>query len=107
MGRKYFQLQTTVDDRARADEIVNRALNERLAACGQILGPVDSTYWWNGKRECQSEWLCVFKTTESLLGRLRDLVEDIHPYQTPEIVAFEMDVVANGFSDWIDDETHE
>lgn len=105
MARKYFQVQTTVDDRQRADEIVGRVVNERLAACGQITGPVASTYWWKGRLDTENEWYCVFKTTGRLVRKLLDLLEDIHPYETPEIVAFEIDSVSSDYGDWIGDET--
>ncbi len=107
MARKYFQVQTTIDDRERADEIVDRVVGERLAACGQITGPVESTYWWKGKLETETEWLCLFKTTAGLVRRLRHFIAEIHPYETPEIVAFEIDAVSSDFGDWIDDETDE
>lgn len=105
--RKYFQVQTTVDDRERADEIVSLVVRKRLAACGQIAGPISSTYWWKGNIETETEWLCLFKTTARLAGRLRDFIAEIHPYETPEILAFEVDLVSHDFGDWMDNETGE
>ena len=105
MAKKYFQVQTTVDDRERADEIVGRVVGERLAACGQITGPVTSTYRWKGRLERENEWYCIFKTTGRLVSRLVGLLEEIHPYETPEIVALEIDSVSPDYGDWIDDET--
>ena len=107
MRRKHYQLQTTIDDRERAEELVRRVIDARLAACGQITGPLESTYWWKGRLERQTEWSCVFKTTDGLVGRLLDFISEIHPYETPEIVAFAMDVVSSDFGDWMDDETDE
>ena len=107
MAAEYVQLHTTIDDRGRAQELVRRVLDARLAACGQIVGPLESTYWWKGRLEHQTEWSCVFKTRADLVGRLTDLIGKIHPYETPKIAAFEMDTVSRDFGDWMEDETDE
>ncbi len=70
MPHEFVQLQTTLDDRKQAEELIRDAVECRLAACGQLLGPVNSTYRWNGAIEEASEWLCVFKTTGALAPAL-------------------------------------
>ncbi len=107
MTKPCFQVQTTVNDRGRADELVKRVVESRLAACGQVLGPIESTYWWQERVETEREWLCVFKTTAALAPRLESFLRDTHPYEVPEVVGFEMDLVASGYRDWIHDETDE
>jgi periplasmic divalent cation tolerance protein len=105
LARGYVQVQTTIDSRDGADEIVARVLAERLASCGQVLGPVTSTYRWRGALEVEEEWMCLFKTTAALAPRLRDLIAEVHPYEVPEIVAFDILLASREYGEWIDDET--
>lgn len=107
MPREFVQLQTTLDDRERAGELVREAVGERLAACGQILGPMESTYWWKGAIETEEEWLCVFKTTHALVPRLGEFILERHPYEVPEIVIIAIDGTSRTYGDWIREETEE
>ncbi len=105
MRRTCFQVQTTIDDRERADALVRGVVEKRLAACGQVLGPIESTYWWDGRVETETEWMCVFKTTAKLAPRLTAFLLETHPYEVPEIVGFEMGLSSPDYSEWIHDET--
>src|SRR5215468_4324937 len=58
---EYLQVQTTTDSRAEAMELAKAAVEARLAACGQVAGPVASTYWWNDELERAEEWFVFFK----------------------------------------------
>lgn len=107
MAHAFFQIRTTVNDRKQADGMVRSVVTARLASCGQVSGPIESTYWWKGRLETETEWVCVFKTTAQLAARLKAFLSEIHPYEVPEIIGFEMDLVSEDYSDWIDDETEE
>lgn len=102
-----FQVQTTIDDREKADRLVRAAVEKRLAACGQVLGPIASTYWWNGHLETEKEWMCVFKTTKSRASKLEGFLLEAHPYEVPEIVGFEIGLASRDYSEWIHDETED
>jgi periplasmic divalent cation tolerance protein len=82
-----LQVFTTVPDRATADRIAAELVEGRFAACVQVLGPIDSTYRWQGKVERSGEWLCLAKTTEARFPDLERAIARSHPYDTPEIVA--------------------
>jgi len=55
-------------------------------ACAQVIGPVTSTYWWQGQIEAATEWLCLLKTTAVRSDELTAHLRDQHTYETPEIV---------------------
>jgi periplasmic divalent cation tolerance protein len=74
-------------DHATADRVATRLVEERLAACAQVIGPVRSTYWWAGKVEQADEWYCHLKTTLACLPRLQSRIRELHPYEVPEIIA--------------------
>jgi len=104
---EFVQLQTTLDDRALAEELIRGAVECRMAACGQLLGPVESTYWWNGAIEEASEWLCLFKTRAELAGPLERWISERHPYEVPEIVTLQLAGTSADYGEWVRDETEE
>lgn len=105
VARRYVQLQTTVDSREKAIELVRSAVEAKLAACGQVVGPVGSVYWWKGRIEEADEWLCLFKTRAGLAERLERFLLERHPYDVPEIVALSIERTSEAYGDWIDSET--
>lgn len=80
------QVQTTLDSEAAASRIADTLVAEQLAACVQVIGPVRSTYRWQGALERADEWLCLVKTTEAALPVLLHRLKALHPYDTPEII---------------------
>lgn len=64
---EYIQVLTTTGSKDDAQKIASSAVGKRLAACVQILGPITSTYWWQGAMETAEEWLCLLKTRKDLL----------------------------------------
>ncbi|MFH1689465.1 MAG: divalent-cation tolerance protein CutA [Candidatus Eisenbacteria bacterium] len=107
MPHEFVQIQTTLDDRQVAGELIRDAVGRRLAACGQLVGPVSSTYWWNGAMEEAEEWLCVFKTTRSLAPSLEQWIIERHPYEVPEVVTVGIAGVSKDYGEWIKNETEE
>jgi len=99
------QVLTTTDTREEADRLVRVAVERRLAACGQVVGPITSTYWWNGALETSSEWQCLFKTTASRLDALGAHLESEHSYETPEIIATPIAGGSAAYLAWIARET--
>lgn len=80
------QVTTTVDSKDRAIELAETLVTERLAACAQIQGPVESVFWWREEIDRTAEWYCHFKTTKLLAERLRSRVVKLHPYDVPEVI---------------------
>jgi len=102
---EYLQVFTTVEKREGADLIASTVVRKRVAACAQILGPIQSTYWWKGKVEEAGEWLCVMKTRKELFSALEKEIKNIHPYEVPEIIALPIVAGSKSYLQWIDDET--
>jgi periplasmic divalent cation tolerance protein len=86
-ARGCCQVTTTLPERAAADQLAARLVEERWAACAQVVGPVESTYRWQGEIERATEWYCHLKTTAARVPGLAARVRELHPYDTPEIVA--------------------
>jgi periplasmic divalent cation tolerance protein len=81
------EIRTTFPDRDAAEACVRRVVAERLAACGQVEGPVGSTYRWRGAIEAAEEWRCTFKTSAIRSAACIEAIVAGHPYETPEVIA--------------------
>ncbi|MBN2515516.1 MAG: divalent-cation tolerance protein CutA, partial [Deltaproteobacteria bacterium] len=84
---KYIQIHTTTDTRQYAEAIASALVEQKLAGCVQIMGPIVSTYRWEGKVACEEEWLCSIKTSKELFADVEKTIKSIHPYDVPEIIA--------------------
>ena len=92
------QVTTTLPDRASADRLAAVLVQERLAACAQVLGPVSSTYSWQGSIEQSTECYCHLKTTMARLPALKARIRELHPYEVPEVIALP---IVDGDSDYL------
>ena len=80
-------------------------MEERLAACGNVLPEVRSIYRWEGQVREDAEALLVLKTTRARLDALRDRVLALHPYQVPEVIALPVEAGSAPYLAWIAAET--
>jgi periplasmic divalent cation tolerance protein len=97
----YIQVLTTVDSAEEAQNIAGAVVGERLAACAQVLGPISSTYHWNGVIEHAEEWLILIKSRGDLFAELSALIQQVHPYDVPEILAIPVLAGARSYLDWM------
>ena len=97
------QVTTTLPDREAAHRLGRRLVEERLAACAQVVGPVSSVYWWQGEVESAGEWYCHLKTVASRVDELIARIRELHPYETPEIVALPVAEGDEAYLRWIAD----
>jgi periplasmic divalent cation tolerance protein len=95
------QVTTTLPDRAAAQNMAETLVAERLAACAQVLGPVSSTYRWEGQVKHAEEWYCYLKTTEYGLPALEQRIRELHPYELPELIALPISWGDTQYFDWI------
>ncbi|MFI7045654.1 divalent-cation tolerance protein CutA [Streptosporangium sandarakinum] len=102
-----FEVHVTAGTREEAENICVAAVNKRVAAGAQIVGPISSFYWWKGKVERSEEFLILMKTSENRLDELVTLVKETHSYETPEIVAVPIEHGLPDYLNWITTETAE
>jgi periplasmic divalent cation tolerance protein len=100
----YIQVVTTCDQLLIAENIANTLIEERLAACVQIVGPVTSIYRWQGKIEKTQEWQCWCKSRRDLYDRIEAAIRRLHPYQVPEILAVPVLAGSADYLAWLDGE---
>ena len=90
--------------RGKGGEIARRLVEERLAACVNIV-EAHSIYWWRGRVEEDDEDLLIVKTRLENLPKLVKRVKEIHPYEVPEIIAVPVIAGLRDYIDWVVEET--
>jgi periplasmic divalent cation tolerance protein len=99
-----IQVSITAKSQEEGQRIVDRLLETRLAACGQLFGPIQSTYWWQGRIETAREWMCLVKSREEKFGEIVRLVKELHSYQVPEIIAVPLAAASDSYEQWLREE---
>ncbi len=94
---------TSFPDAEAAASVVRSLVEERLIACGTILPSARSIYAWKGGIEDNTEALVILKTEEALYARLEKRLARLHPYEVPEIIAWEPGAVSRPYAAWIAD----
>jgi periplasmic divalent cation tolerance protein len=100
----YLLVVTAIEKRTGAEKIATVLVEKRLAACVQIVGPIVSTYWWKGTIETAEEWLCIIKSTKALYEELEKAIEEMHPYEIPELFALPVVAGSNDYLKWLSSE---
>ena len=100
----FVQIVTTTAERSDAQRIAHALVEQRLAACVQIVGPIESTYCWEGKIETANEWQCWIKTKAALFGEVEQAIRQMHPYQVPEILAMPVLAGSADYLHWLEAE---
>jgi len=94
-------------DRPSAEAFARALLEERLAACVNLLGPCTSMYRWKGQVETAEEIPVLIKTRESLYAAVERALCRLHPYEVPELLALPVTAGLPAYLQWIAAETGE
>jgi periplasmic divalent cation tolerance protein len=95
----------TASSREEALKIGRHAVEQRLAACANVIPGVTSVYWWEGKVQEEGEVSLILKTRRDLIDRLVAAVKALHSYTCPCVVAVPLAGGNPAFLDWIVKET--
>src|SRR3954454_13497397 len=88
-------------DAGEAERIGRAVVEERLAACVNILGPIRSIYRWKGAIDTADEVAATFKTNEAGAAALIERVAALHSYEVPCVVCWPVDNVLGDYADWV------
>ena len=95
---------TTCDSDEQAARIARRLVEQRLAACVNIVPRAISVYRWKDKIETAKEWLLIVKSRRGLFPAIRSEIEKMHSYTAPELIALPVVDGAEAYLGWMDDE---
>ena len=98
-------IRITCPSRRVAEEIADAAVEKRFAACANLEGPVTSTYRWKGVVEHAFEFVLWMKAPESRWNQIETLVNALHPYDVPAIVALPCAHASKPYAAWVNDNT--
>lgn len=100
MGKIRLILTTfsSVDDAAT---VIRTLVEERLAACGTMIPRARSIYFWEGKIEDGEEVWVMLKTPEEKIKELETRLDELHPYETPEIIVLDPAAVSDDYAAWV------
>ncbi len=101
---EYLQVITVAGSKEEAERISQTVVENRLAGCGQVLGPVTSTYWWKGKIDKTEEWVCLIKSRTDLYEELERAIRQVHSYEVPEILAMPIATGSKSYLNWLESE---
>jgi periplasmic divalent cation tolerance protein len=96
---------TTVPDGDRGEAIAQALVEERLAACVNVLAPMISFYRWRGAIERDAERQLVIKTTQDRVAAVQSRIAALHPYELPEFVVVSVTDGSAAYLDWVRSET--
>lgn len=96
---------TNLPDQESAEKLAHLLVEERLAACVNILAPCRSIYRWQGELNVDGEIPVIIKTTEARYPELERRIRELHPYELPEIVATAASQGLPAYLDWVVQET--
>lgn len=95
---------STCDSQEQAARLARHLVEQRLAACVNILPQVRSFYRWNEKVEDSGEWMLVIKSRRDLFPALCAEIEKMHSYEVPEIIALPVVEGSEAYLGWLDHE---
>ncbi|SFJ89675.1 divalent cation tolerance protein [Amycolatopsis sacchari] len=101
---EHVVVTTTTDSEDSARELAARAVEAKLGACAQIV-PITSVYRWEGEVQTEPEWRVEIKTAADRVAPLVSLLEDVHSYDTPEVIATPIEGGSTEYLRWVIAET--
>ena len=94
---------STAGSREEASRIATALVEAQLAACVNVVGPIDSVYRWQGKVESAQEFLLLIKTTGSRSAAVMARIRELHSYDLPEAIEVSIDGGSVEYLKWIAD----
>jgi len=92
---------STAGSEDEARKIAYHIVEQQLAACVNIIPHIQSVYRWQGKVECNGEWLLLIKTTAGRVAAVRDAIRALHSYELPECIAIAIEDGSVEYLEWI------
>jgi len=93
---------STVGSKTEAQTIAQSLVERQLAACVNIVGPIESVYRWKGEVESSAEFMLLIKTTAEHFESVQEAILELHSYELPECIAMNIETGSSEYLDWIE-----
>lgn len=100
---RYILVLTTIGSEEEAARLGRSLVERRLVACVNDVGPIRSFFRWKGKLEDASEHLLLLKTRSDRYAELEAALQELHPYDVPEVIAVHIEDGSRAYLSWIDE----
>ncbi len=97
---EFLLVLTTTDSANLAQSLATALVEQQLAACVQVSGPIQSTYRWHGTVQTDTEWQCQIKTTQAQFAAVTAAIQALHTYNLPEIIALPVPLTSVAYGAW-------
>ena len=98
--QKFIVISTTLSKKQKAIYISNKILNEKYAACIQLIPNISSLYIWNDKIESNQEFLLNIKTINTMKDKIVDIIKTYHEYEIPQIISYDFRIHSENYKEW-------
>ncbi|RZT88568.1 periplasmic divalent cation tolerance protein [Pseudonocardia sediminis] len=105
MSAEHLVVTSTTDSEKSALALAAGAVEAKLGACAQVVGPVTSVFRWEGEVQTEPEWRVEIKTAADRLTELTEHLRRHHTYDLPEIIATPIEGGSAEYLTWLVDET--
>lgn len=99
----YITVFITCANKREARKVAKRLVEEREAACVNIIDKIESIFWWQGRLDRAKETLLVVKSKKERFSRIIKLVRSLHSYSVPEIIAFDITKGNRDYLNWLNE----
>lgn len=97
-----YVIFSTIDSKEKGRDIAKELVNNKLAACVNIVSSIESIYIWNDKLVSDDENLLIIKVSSNCLEKAVSKIKELHPYEIPEIIAIKIEKGNNEYLNWIE-----
>ena len=101
----YIMVLSTCNSSQVASSLAEELVNNKLAACVNIVDKVESVYQWQGKITRDKEFLLIIKTQKLLFSQVEHTIQKVHDYELPEIIAVPIEAGEKNYLNWIQSST--
>lgn len=101
MNNPISLIQSTIDKHDQAERIAQTLIEEKLCACIQIIGPLNSIYRWEGRISNEKEYLLNVKTDRVKVPACKARLMQLHTYDLPEVIVLHIDDANEAYAKWV------
>lgn len=102
---EFIVIYCTVPNKREGKEIAKKLVEKKLAACVNILDKVESVFSWDGKLSEEREAMMIIKTKRELFDKINAMIQGLHSYNVPEVIAIPILEADDSYLQWIAHET--